>query len=244
MRIPKLGPRAVRVRPEFLTNLILIEIVAACLFVMALTLFESKMDRYDEFKTQGRAVRAVVLPRASQGSAGKFYLDYEYRVNGLTHRGKREVSGPVYLAFQPYAGLPVVYLPNAPKVSALQDEIDANALRDSARRWLFGVAGLLGLFSIVGRARARHERNILRNWHAVSGKVLDVRPFSTEKGERFNVLVEAPNPDGTGTLRLHLERATAPNIGQDLLVLRDPEGSDRIQLVDELKHVESPPRES
>ena len=244
MRIPSLGPRAVRVRPEFLTNLILIEIVAAGIFVVALTLFDTKMARFEEFKTHGRAVRAVVLPRSPRDPAGKFYLDYEYRVSGLTHRGKREVSGPVYLASQPYAPLPIVYLPNTPKVSALQDEIDANALRELGRRWLFVVAGLLGLVSAGGRARARRERNMLRNWHAVSGKVLDVRSYGTEKGERFNVLVEAPHPGGTGSLRIHLERAIAPEIGQDLLVLRDPEGSERVHLVDELKHVELPPWES
>lgn len=243
MRLPSRGPRAVKIRPEFLTNILIAEAVLAGLLILAYTVYGRPHVTDHEIKTRGSPVQGVAITKrvkdAPRDPDARYELPYRYAVNGKEYAGKSEVTLERFFTTPVDAPVTVWYLPEHPEISALSGAVERRDGARDTRFVLIGIAGAIGLVTLCFRFSAQRERRMLREWEAVPVKVeeiceqtfggyreVEIRFAGTVEGEprewRIAAISERPMVVGTETILLQ-------NLDQPK----------QFRLVDDLKYVES-----
>lgn len=244
MRLARTGPRAVRLRDDFLTYLILGEVVLALILLGTPYLIDGIGGTEHELAKRGAVVTGKIHPRHSSLAPGTWSdnlkLRFTYRVAGMSLEGSSPVSLDTYYTARPGAPLKIRYFPEQPRTAMIDgSEQMFNRERSMAWTFYFGVLALFGGAALLWRAKAVRERRMLRDWTAYPAEVTKLYAISMGESKRYEVEVLVTDGDETQMLRMELQRGEPLREGSRTFLLQDPERPQAIRLAEDLKFVES-----
>lgn len=244
MKLPLHGPRAVRIRPEFLLNVIIAEVLLGAILLVASLVLVDPEHSVREIKTQGWPVQGKATvkrwkdaPRPDQTG---FELPYRYTVKGTEYTGKSSVTLETFYSTPTDGAVTVWYLPEHPEISTLSVAVEPSEKRP-ARFLLFGLAGAIGAFTLAYRAVALRERRMLRDWTALPVTVARIEERQVGNYREYTtVLIEReaaePREWTFATTTGHLDEE-----GKDTILLQNPANPRQVRRVERLLFAESKP---
>lgn len=254
MRLANQGPRAVRFKEGYFTNLLLTEVALAAILLAAPFLIDRIGATERELATRGIPVKAratkaelntLTVPSLTGEKGYDFKGAFEYQVNGITYTGRSSVNVNVLYDLLPKQRktLTVRYLPERPQISMIEgSELRFERERQTAWGIYVGIIVLLGGATLIWRAMARQERHMLREWAAFPARITKVREIDRGQSKAYEAEVVVTDRDVTEEMRLLL-KGEPPKEGEQTFLLQNPEQPNEIRLVNDLKYVE-PPRSS
>ena len=203
-------------------SLLLFMVFVACLLGW---LHDRDLGRMNALKAQGRTALAhVVGKHTSQGKSTSYYLEYDFKANGVWQYGERNVSEDEYAESRLGEAVLVTYLPSQPETFVFGAMTRAR-IRARQGVWLWGEGAAFAFFSVwlFGMVSTfRRHLSLLRDGTVAAGIITERSPGPTQgmfhvtyqfvaDGKRYSERISSTQP--------FYEQM---ELGQALAVLYDP----------------------